>query len=83
MLPIAALQGIAEVSGLQWVNSDTDKIRAAQAAMAAEPVPVHVARERPARVVVDQGPLVLVETRKDLSQLKLPFETGAPTAAQP
>jgi ribonuclease E len=25
-------------------------------------------------VVVDEGPLVLVETRKDLSQLKLPFD---------
>jgi len=27
-------------------------------------------------VVVDEGPLVLVETRKDLSQMKLPFETS-------
>jgi len=26
---------------------------------------------------VDEGPLVLVETRKDLSQLKLPFEASA------
>jgi len=25
--------------------------------------------------VVDEGPLVLVETRKDLSQVRLPFET--------
>ena len=24
--------------------------------------------------IVDEGPLVLVETRKDLSQLKLPFD---------
>ena len=80
VLPIAALQGIAEGSGLQWVNSDADKIRAAQAAMAAEPAPVHAPRERPARVLIDTGPLVLVETRKDLSQLKLPFETGASAA---
>jgi ribonuclease E len=28
-------------------------------------------------VVVDEGPLVLVETRKDLSQMKLPFENAA------
>jgi ribonuclease E len=28
-------------------------------------------------VVVDEGPLVLVETRKDLSQIKLPFDTQA------
>jgi ribonuclease E len=34
------------------------------------------------RVVIDDGPLVLVETRKDLSQLKLPFEQQAP-AQQP
>jgi ribonuclease E len=27
--------------------------------------------------VADEGPLVLVETRKDLSQLKLPFDHGA------
>jgi ribonuclease E len=26
-------------------------------------------------VIIDEGPLVLVETRKDLSQMKLPFET--------
>jgi ribonuclease E len=26
-------------------------------------------------VVIDEGPLVLVETRKDLSQIKLPFDT--------
>jgi ribonuclease E len=33
-----------------------------------------VPRERPPLVVVDEGPLVLVETRKDLSQLDLPFD---------
>ncbi len=84
VLPIGALQSLAESSGLQWVNSDAEKIRAAQAAMAAEPAAVHVPRERPPVVVIDEGPLVLVETRKDLSQLKLPFETagGAPAAPQ-
>jgi len=82
VLPISELQRIAEGSGLQWVNSDADKIRATQAAMAAEPAPVHVPRERPPLVVVDEGPLVLVETRKDLSQLKLPFEPSAPVTPQ-
>ena len=76
VLPIADLQGLAEASGLQWVNSDPDRIRAAQEAIAAEPVPAHVPRERKAVVLVDEGPLVLVETRKDLSQMKLPFENG-------
>jgi len=81
-LPMDELQAIAEGSGLQWVNSDSEKIRAAQAAMAAEPAPLRVPRERPAAVAVDQGPLVLVETRKDLSQLKLPFEAAAAAAEQ-
>ncbi len=38
---------------------------------------MHVPRERPPVVVVDEGPLVLVETRRDLSELKLPFEQQA------
>ncbi|MDD0838485.1 Rne/Rng family ribonuclease [Curvibacter sp. HBC61] len=73
-LPMAELQQIAESSGLQWVNSDADKVAAVQAAIAAEPKPVHVPRERPPVVVIEEGPLVLVETRRDLSELKLPFE---------
>ena len=73
-LPIGDLHGIAEAAGLQWVNSDADKVAAAQAAIAAEPKPVRVPRERPPVVVLDEGPLVLVETRKDLAQVKLPFE---------
>ncbi len=74
VLVLDDLQRIAEGAGLTWVNSDTDKIRAAQEAIAAEPKPVHVPRERPPLVVVDEGPLVLVETRKDLSQITLPFD---------
>jgi ribonuclease E len=66
---------VAEGSGLQWVNSDADKIAAVKAAIAAEPKPVHAPRERPPLVVIDEGPLVLVETRRDLRELKLPFET--------
>jgi len=66
---------VAEAAGLQWVNSDAEKIRAVQAAMAATPAPVHVPRERKPIEVANEGPLVLVETRKDLSQFKLPFET--------
>ena len=52
-----------------------------QAAIAAEPKPVHVPRERPPVVAVDEGPLVLVETRRDLRDLTLPFE--APAAQPP
>ena len=80
-LPIDELNRIAEGSGLQWVNSDAEKIAAAQAAIAAEPRPVHVPRERPPVVVLDEGPLVLVETRRDLRDLKLPFEEQPSSAA--
>ena len=73
-LPVDALQQVAASSGLQWVNSDADKIAAVQAAIAAEPKPIHVPRERPPLVVLDEGPLVLVETRRDLSAMALPFE---------
>lgn len=73
-LPIDALQQVAASSGLQWVNSDADKIAAVQAAIAAEPQPIRVPRERPPAVVMDEGPLVLVETRRDLSAMTLPFE---------
>ena len=72
-LPMQQLMSVASESGLQWVNSDADKIAAVQAAIAAEPKPIHVPRERPPVVVLDEGPLVLVETRKDLSEMKLPF----------
>lgn len=72
-LPLADLQQIASGCGLEWVNSDADKVAAVQAAIAAEPKPVHVPRERPPVVVIDEGPLVLVETRKDLAEMKLPF----------
>ena len=72
-LPLADLQQIANGSGLEWVNSDADKVAAVQAAIAAEPKPVHVPRERAPVVVLDEGPLVLVETRKDLADMKLPF----------
>ncbi|MBB4220086.1 Rne/Rng family ribonuclease [Variovorax guangxiensis] len=73
-LPLAELAQIAESSGLQWVNSDAERIAQARAAIEAEPKPVHVPRERPPLVVLDEGPLVLVETRRDLGSMSLPFE---------
>ena len=82
VLPMGSLQAVAEAAGLQWVNSDADKIRSVQAAMASEAAPAHSPRERKAVTSVEEGPLVLVETRKDLSQFKLPFET-AQGAVQP
>ena len=81
-LPIDDLRALAASAGLEWVNSDAERILVVQQAMASEPKPVHVPRAPRPRVVIDDGPLVLVETRKDLSQLKLPFEQQqhAPTA---
>ncbi len=73
-LPVDHLAQIASGSGLQWVNSDAEKIAAVQAAIAAEPRPAHVPRERPPVVEVNEGPLVLVETRRDLRDMQLPFE---------
>ena len=73
-LPTDTLLEVALGSGLQWVNSDSDKVATVQAAIAAEPKPVHVPRERPAAVSIDTGPLVLVETKRDLRNMTLPFE---------
>jgi ribonuclease E len=76
VLSTTDLQAIAQSAGLEWVGSDTEKVRAAQEAMAREPKPAHVPREIKPVVLADEGPLVLVETRKDLSQIKLPFENA-------
>jgi ribonuclease E len=74
-LPIEAMNDVARSSGLEWVNSDAERIAQVQATIAAEPKPIHMPREIKPAVVVDDGPLVLVETRKDLSKVTLPFES--------
>ncbi len=73
-LPVDMLQGVAQASGLEWVQSDPVRVAQAQAAIAAEPKPVHVPREPRVVVLPDEGPLVLVETRRDLRDVALPFE---------
>ena len=73
-LPTETLAAIANDAGLQWVGSDADKIRAVQEAMANEPKPIHAPRAPKACAAVDDGPLVLIETKKDLSQVRLPFD---------
>ena len=79
-LPMGQLQQVASGSGLEWVNSNPERIAQVQAAIAAEPKPVHVPRERPAPIVLDEGPLVLVETKRDLRQMAMPFDDNRPTA---
>ena len=76
-LPIQDLNALAHQSGLEWVHSNADRVAQVQAAIAAEPRPIHVPRERPPIVVVDEGPLILVETRKDLRQMNMPFDPPA------
>jgi ribonuclease E len=73
-LPIERLNAVASAAGLEWVHSDSNKVSAAQAAIAAEPKAPRVPREPKPALAVDDGPLILVETKKDLSQIKLPFD---------
>ena len=81
VLPIEQMQQVAQSSGLQWVGSDPQKIAAVQAAIAAEPAPIRVPRERPVVVAADDGPLVMVETQRDLRDMTLPFEQPQPPVA--
>ncbi|MBE0473193.1 Rne/Rng family ribonuclease [Rhodoferax sp.] len=73
-LPLDELAQVAEQSGLQWVQSDASKVASVQATIAAAPKPVHVPRARPPLPVLDEKPLVMVETKRDLREQKLPFE---------
>ena len=78
ILPMDNLQEVARNSGLQWVNSDATRVAAVQAAIAAEPRPQHIPRARQEPVVVSQAPLILVETKRDLQGMQLPFEKNPP-----
>ena len=73
-LNMDALTETARQAGLEWVQSDASKVALVQAAIAAETKPVHVPRLPKPVTVIDDGPLVLVETRRDLRQVTLPFE---------
>ena len=77
-LPIETLNQVAQGSGLSWVNSDTAKVAQVQAAIAAEAKPIHVPRVRAVVAPADASPLVLVETKRDLRSLQLPFEETRP-----
>lgn len=79
-LPLQDLSQVAQGSGLQWVNSDPAKIAEAQSAIAAEGKAAHVPRERKAVAPDAASPLVLVETRRDMGSMTLPFENRDGTA---
>jgi ribonuclease E len=76
-LPVADMDAVATAAGLEWVNSNPERIASVKEQIAAEPKPVHIPRERPPAVVLDAGPLVLVETKRDLRNMTLPFEQAA------
>ncbi|MBC8747700.1 ribonuclease E [Paraburkholderia sp. WC7.3g] len=59
-----ALQPILEQAGLIWVNTDAEKLRAAQEAAAQTAKPPRVVRERKALPAVDTTPMQQVETIK-------------------
>lgn len=59
-----ALKSMLEGAGLVWVNTDSDKLRAAQEAAAQAVKPARVARERKALPPVDATPMQQVETAK-------------------
>jgi ribonuclease E len=73
-LPQSELNTVAQNAGLVWVNTDPQRAAAVQEAINNEPKQPHIPREPKPRVVVDEGPLVLVETKKDLSKMHMPFD---------
>ena len=83
VLPIDSLNAVADSAGLQWVNSDAEKIRAAQEAMAAMPAPIHVPREIRKVELADEGPLVLVETARTCRRSACRSRTRRPTPERP
>jgi ribonuclease E len=82
VLQLDELAAVARSAGLEWINSDADKVRTVQDAIANTPVPVRQPREPRPVAVVDEGPLILVETRRDLAGLRLPFEGAQPESTQ-
>jgi ribonuclease E len=73
-LNLGQLNSMAQAAGMEWVQSDAEKVQAVQAALAATPKPIVLPRERKPAVVVDDGPLVLVETRRDLTALAVQMQ---------
>ncbi|WP_206999609.1 Rne/Rng family ribonuclease [Trinickia mobilis] len=63
-LSSADLQPMLESAGLVWVNTDADKLRAAQEAAALAVKPARMPRERKSLPPVDTTPMQQVETMK-------------------
>ncbi|WP_118180725.1 ribonuclease E/G [Paraburkholderia phosphatilytica] len=65
-LSIETLQQVLDNAGLVWVNTDADKLRAAQDAAAQIVKPARVPRERKALPPADTAPMQQVETVKHM-----------------
>ncbi|SCC92685.1 fused ribonucleaseE: endoribonuclease; RNA-binding protein; RNA degradosome binding protein [Thiomonas sp. X19] len=72
LLPVQDLQSVVQAAGLQWVQSDPARVEQAQRAMRKIPAPAHAPRVRKPKAMQDEGPLLLVETRKQLPSLQIP-----------
>ncbi|EDT06513.1 ribonuclease E and G [Paraburkholderia graminis C4D1M] len=59
-----ALKPVLEKAGLVWVNTDADKLRAAQEAAAQTAKPPRVVRERKPLPPTDSAPMQQVETNR-------------------
>ena len=71
-LPIPELNAVVQAAGLQWVQSDPVRVEQAQRALRRATAPKHAPRERKPLALKDEGPLMLVETRKALPTLNIP-----------
>ncbi|MDF3886473.1 ribonuclease E/G, partial [Cupriavidus basilensis] len=62
---VESLQPMLASAGLEWVNTDVSKLRAAQEAAASIPPAPRVVRERKPLPPLPEGPMILVETAGD------------------
>jgi ribonuclease E len=75
-LPIADLNAVVQAAGLQWVQSDPIRVEQAQRTLRQMIVPKQAPRQRKPLALADEGPLMLVETRKALPTLNIPENNG-------
>ncbi len=62
-LSVADLERVIAGAGLVWIQTDADKLARVKAEIAVVAPARPLGRARPARVVIEEGPLVQVETR--------------------
>lgn len=73
-LPEQQLQALAQNAGLQWIATNPQRVAQVQEEIRNEPKPIRTPREPKPAIAMEEGPLVLVETKKDLRTMSLPFE---------